>query len=81
MTIENFLSNFQTRTVYAKVVALDIHDIPLGEKDSIITGYVTGGSINIDGTSNIRRTCSLSLISPLEDYDLDDFDWALKTRF
>lgn len=80
MTLKEFLSR-PTRTVYAKVIALDIHDEELYGENSIITGHVTGGSINVDGASNIRRTCNLSLVCPIDNYNLDDFDWALKTRF
>lgn len=80
MTLEEFLAK-PTRTVCAKVIALDIHDEELQGENSIITGHVTGGSINIDGASNVRRTCSLSLVCPIGNYTLDDFDWALKTRF
>ena len=80
MTLETFLSK-PTRTVYAKVIALNIHDKKLEGENNVITGHVTGGSINIDGASNLRRTCSLSLVCPIDNYTLDDFDWALKTRF
>jgi hypothetical protein len=40
---------------------------------------VTGGSVNIDGDSAVRRTCSLSLFT--ENTDLTEYYWTLKTKF
>ena len=37
------------------------------------------GSINIDGASAIRRTCSLSLIA--KELNINDFYWGLKSKF
>lgn len=50
----------KNRTVYAKVTLLSYAEHPLEE----IQGLVTGGSINIDGESSLRRTCSLSMEVP-----------------
>jgi len=75
---EDFLAALleqKERTVYAKISALDINELPL---DSI-EGKVTGGSINIDGASSVRRTCSLTMIS--DEIDINDFYWGLKTKF
>jgi hypothetical protein len=47
------------KTVYIRLIALDNEDCPCDE----ITGRATGGSVNIDGKSAVRRTCSLSLIT------------------
>jgi hypothetical protein len=44
-----------------------------------IEGKVTGGSINIDGTSCVRRTCSLSMIA--NDVNINDYYWGLKNKF
>ena len=75
---EDFLAALleqKERTIYAKISALDINELPL---DSI-EGKVTGGSINIDGASSVRRTCSLTMIS--DEIDINDFYWGLKTKF
>ena len=42
---------------YAKITVLDWLENPIQD----IQGIVTGGSINIDGNSSIRRTCTLSV--------------------
>ena len=52
------LSQFRQKEIYAKIIALDFEENPLEQ----IEGKVTGGSLNIDGSSAVRRTCNLSLI-------------------
>ena len=47
------------KEIYAKIVALNVYEEPVEE----IQGKVTGGSINVDGNSAVRRTCSLSLLA------------------
>lgn len=42
---------------YAKIILLDWLENPVQE----IQGIVTGGSINLDGKSSVRRTCNLSV--------------------
>ena len=69
------LSEQKSREIYAKIIALDINELPIDE----IEGKVTGGSINIDGTSAVQRTCSLSLIT--DTVDINDFYWGIKTKF
>lgn len=44
-----------------------------------IEGRVTAGSINIDGTSAVRRSCSLTMIA--KELNINDFYWGLKTKF
>jgi len=44
-----------------------------------ITGRITSGSINVDGASAVRRTCSLSLVA--NDVDINNFYWSLNTKF
>ena len=63
------------KEIYAKIVALNVHEEPIEE----ITGKVTGGSINVDGNSAVRRTCSLSMVA--YDIQLTDYYWGLKTKF
>ena len=44
-----------------------------------IEGKAISGSINIDGNSSTRRSCSLTLLT--ENLDIHDFYWSLTTRF
>ena len=39
-----------------------------------IEGRVTGGNLNLDGTSSVRRTCSLSLVADDDENDLTNID-------
>lgn len=72
----NKLMEYPHRTVFARITALDFKtEYPIKE----ITGRFTGGSINIDGTSAVRRTCSLTIATEKE--QMDYFYWGLKTKF
>lgn len=63
------------REVFAKIVSLDIDENPVEE----IQGRVTSGSVSVDGTSAVRRTCSLSLVA--NELNIHDYYWGLKTKF
>lgn len=65
----------QQRDVYVRITALDINNIPV----ETIEGQATGGSINIDGNSSVRRTCSINMIT--DNININDFYWGIKTRF
>ena len=65
----------RNREVFARLISLDFNENPI-EK---IEGRVTGGSINIDGASAVRRTCSVSLVA--KDININDFYWGLKNKF
>ena len=69
------LDQCKHKEVYAKVIALDINERPIEQ----IEGRVTAGSINIDGKSAVRRTCSLSLVS--NGVNINDFYWGLTNKF
>lgn len=60
--------------VYACITALNFKEEPIDQ----IQGKITTGSINIDGDSNIRRTCSLTLIS--DNININDIYWGIKTK-
>ena len=68
------LTENRDRTVYAKVVALDINEVPMDE----ITGRVTQGSITVDGTSSVRRSFSLSLVA--NEININDYYWGLHSK-
>jgi hypothetical protein len=44
-----------------------------------IEGRATGGSINVDGASALRRTCNLSMVA--QDVNINEFYWGLKNKF
>lgn len=69
------LSEQKERELFARVIALNVEEEPIDQ----IEGRITSGSINIDGSSVIRRTCSLSMIS--DNIDINDFYWGIKTKF
>ena len=48
-----------------------------------IEGLATGGSINIDGASSTRRSCTLNIAIPTENQgiSINDFYWSLCTEF
>ena len=62
----NQLNEYSEREVYVKIVALDMDENPMDE----ISGHVTQGSISLDGTSAIRRTCSLTMVA--EDININE---------
>ena len=43
---------------YVKIVVLDMDELPIKE----IEGRISSGSINIDGSSSMRRTCNLTFV-------------------
>ena len=71
----NKLTLHKERETYVRITALTKDELPI----EYIEGKVTGGSINIDGTSSVRRTCSLSMIA--NDVNINDYYWGLKNKF
>jgi len=69
------LDKNKNKTIYAKITALNFDEFPI----ETIEGRVTQGSINIDGTSAVRRTCSLTLVA--QDLDYREYYWGLNTKF
>ena len=69
------LDRYPHNFTWAKIIALNWEEYQMEE----ITGQVTSGSINIDGTSAVRRTCSLSLTA--NDVNINDFYWGLNSKF
>ena len=62
------------RTVWARVTCLTALEEPI----EYIEGKVTGGSINIDGKSAVRRSFNLTMIA--HEVNINDFYWGLKTK-
>ena len=69
------LDEWPQREIYIKIISLDFAENPRAE----IQGVATGGSINVDGSSAVRRTCSLNLVT--ENQHINEFDWALESKF
>ena len=69
------LDKDRNKIIYARVTALTVDELPVEQ----IEGRVTQGSINIDGSSAIRRSCSLSLIA--ENFNQSNYLWGLNTKF
>ncbi len=68
------LSKYQHQFTWAKVISLDFNEYPIEE----FTGRITAGSINIDGSSAVRRTCSLTLVA--NEVNINDYYWMLKSK-
>ena len=69
------LDKVKNKIVYAKVTALTVEESPVES----IEGRVTQGSINLDGASAVRRSCSLSIVA--QEFDYSDYLWGLNTKF
>lgn len=69
------LDNESQREIYAKIISLNIHEQPIES----IEGRVAGGSINIDGSSSVRRSCSLNLIT--QEVNINDIYWGFSNKF
>ena len=69
------LDSYPHRTVYARITLLTFEEEPIQR----IEGKITTGSVNIDGASAIRRTCSLTMAGQV----LETFDshWVLYNKF
>ena len=69
------LDRTKNKIIYAKVIALNVEESPI----ETIEGRVTQGSINLDGASAVRRSCSLSIVA--QNFDYSDYSWGLNTKF
>lgn len=69
------LSKNRSKETFARITSLSWNEEPLER----IEGQVTAGSVNIDGNSAVRRTCSLSLVA--KDVDINNYYWGLQTKF
>ena len=69
------LDKVKNKVIYARITKLTFDEKPI----EFIEGKATGGSINLDGASALRRTCSLSLLA--EETSQIDFNCGLHTKF
>lgn len=63
------------REIYARIISLTKDENPIEQ----IEGRVTGGSININGSSAVRRSCSLQMVA--DELNINNFYWGLTTKF
>ena len=67
----SFLKRFDKQKLkeqYAKIIVLTFNETPIQE----IQGKVTGGSFNVDGSSAMRRTANISIVTDEYENDLTD---------
>jgi hypothetical protein len=69
------LDKSNNKIIYAKVTALTFDEFPV----SGIEGRVTQGSVNLDGDSAVRRSCSLTLVA--DSFNYSDYSWGVNTKF
>lgn len=69
------LFTYPEREIYARITALTAQEKYL----EFIEGKVTGGSINVDGNSAVRRTCSLTMVA--QDVNINEYYWGLRNKF
>lgn len=69
------LDAIKKKKVFARIISLTKDEYPIEQ----IEGKVTQGSINVDGSSAVRRSCSLTLVAA--DLKIHNFYWGLKTKF
>lgn len=71
------LDYHREKDIYIRIISLDLNDFPREE----IVGRATGGSVNVDGASAVRRTCSLSMVALEDDPILTDTYWCYDNKF
>lgn len=69
------LYSYHHREIFARVTALTFEERPI----ECIEGRITGGSVNVDGTSSMRRSCSLTMVA--HDVNINDYYWGLNNKF
>ena len=67
------LDNKRLKTSYTKIIILNKEELPL----ETIQGRVSGGTLNLNGSSSVRRTGSISFIAKEEDNNLQDLNIEL----
>jgi hypothetical protein len=65
------------KETHIRITSLDNKDFPREE----LVGRATGGSVNVDGASAVRRSCSLTLTALDTDIILTDAYWCYDNKF
>ena len=71
------LDYHKEKETYVRIISLTNDELPREE----IVGRATGGSINIDGASAVRRSCSLSMLALDSDDIITDIYWCYNNKF
>lgn len=71
------LDYHREKDTYIRITSLTNDDYPREE----IIGRATGGSVNVDGASAIRRSCSLSMVALENDTIITDAYWCYNNKF
>ena len=69
------LDEHHNKVIYVRLVSLNWDEEPIAE----IQGNIQSGSINVDGSSKVRRTCNLTLVT--NTVQIDEVAWSLRTKF
>lgn len=69
------LDEHREKITYARIISLTMDEDPVEQ----IEGQITQGSVNVDGNSAVRRTCSLSMVA--QDVNINEYYWGLNTKF
>ena len=71
------LDYHREKETYVRIISLTNDEYPREQ----IEGRATGGSINIDGASAVRRSCSLSMVALDTDKIITDEFWCYNNKF
>lgn len=77
MDFNKVLDAYEEKEIYVRIISLNHKELPREQ----ILGRVTGGSINIDGASAVRRSCSLNLVALEDDTIITDEYWSFNSKF
>ena len=69
------LDEQNNKIIYGRITALNLQEWPI----ETIEGRITQGSINIDGSSAVRRTCSLTMVT--DTFNYSNYLWSFNTKF
>lgn len=69
------LDSINQRELYARIISLTNNELPIEE----ISGKISQGSLNIDGTSAVRRSCSLTIVA--NRVNINEYYWGFTTKF
>lgn len=64
------LDKLHLRTQYAKIILLSFDEKPVRE----IQGDISSGSLNVNGSSRVRRTINLTILASINNSNIDNID-------
>ena len=64
------LDKLHLRIQYAKIILLTFDEKPIKE----IQGSITAGTLNVNGSSAIRRTVNLTMLASFENSNIEDIE-------